>query len=506
MEPMPRRVFLKYAAVATVSGGLAAACSSAPPQAARFITPADPEIAARERALAGSATVVPMALSARPVAVDLGGVVANTWGFASEAVGPEIRLQAGERLRAEVANDLPVGTTIHWHGIAIRNDMDGVPVLTQPPIAPGQTFVYEAVMPDPGTYWYHSHSGLQLDRGLSGPLIIEDPNESLQYDHEWTVFLKDWMDGITGTPDDVLRELSAGMGGMEGMGGESGTAQARPQYMLTDGKSALLGGDAGDVNYPYYLVNGRISTDPPQFTAKPGDRARLRIINAGADTAFRVALGGHELMVTHTDGFPINQLRADALLLGMGERYDALVTLKDGVFPLIASAEGKNARALAIVRTGPGGRPPPDVSVAELDGNVPMAWDMSATEADSLPRRDVVRTLDIRLTGSMSPYTWSIDGVPFDPSSIESNRFGVRGGERVRITWRNDTDMWHPMHLHGHTFQIAESGSRNDTVIVLPKTAMTTYFDADNPGRWAFHCHNSFHQDRGMMGSVSYEV
>ncbi|MFG1784346.1 multicopper oxidase family protein [Rhodococcus oryzae] len=500
MDAVSRRDFLKYAAVATVSGGLAVACSSSPPQP-RFITPSDPEIAARDRALARSATVVPMALSARPVTVDLGGVAANTWAFGTTAVGPEIRMRAGERLRAEVNNDLPVGTTIHWHGIAIRNDMDGVPVLTQPPIAPGQRFVYEAVMPDPGTYWYHSHSGLQLDRGLSGPLVIEDPNEGLRYDHEWTVFLKDWMDGVTGTPDDVYRELSAGMGGMSGMPGMTG-----PQYMLTDGESALLGGDAGDVKYPYYLVNGRIPADPPQFAAKPGDRARLRIVNAGADTAFRVALGGHELTVTHTDGYPIEPVRADAVLLGMGERYDALVTLQDGVFPLVASAEGKNARALAIVRTGPGEPPQADVPVAELDGRLPMAWDMSATEADRLPRRDVARALDIRLTGSMSPYTWSIDGVPFDPSSVESNRFGVRSGERVRISWRNDTDMWHPMHLHGHTFELAESGARKDTVIVLPRTTMATQFDADNPGVWAFHCHNSFHQDSGMMGSVSYEI
>ncbi|MFC7448647.1 multicopper oxidase family protein [Rhodococcus daqingensis] len=504
MDAVSRRAFLKYAAAATVSGSIAVACSS-PPPTQRFITPDDPEIAARDRA-AAAAMVVPMALAARPVTVDLGGVVANTWGFGAAAVGPEIRLTAGDRLRAEVVNDLPVGTTIHWHGIAIRNDMDGVPVLTQEPIAPGQRFVYDAVMPDPGTYWYHSHSGLQLDRGLSGPLIIEDPNESLRYDHEWTVFLKDWVDGVTGTPDDVLRELTAGMPGMSGMNGESGTATARPQYLLTDGTSALLGGDAGDVNYPYYLVNGRIPADPPQFTAKPGDRARLRIVNAGADTAFRVALGGHGLTVTHTDGYPIEPVRADALLLGMGERYDALVTLKDGVFPLVASAEGKNARGLAIVRTGPGEPPPPDVPVTELDGRIPMAWDMSASQAAGLPRRDVARTLDLRLTGEMSRYEWSIDGIPFDPTDVESNRFGVRGGERVRLVWRNDTDMWHPMHLHGHTFQLAESGSRKDTVIVLPKTALATYFDTDNPGVWAFHCHNSFHQDRGMMGSVSYEI
>ena len=125
---------------------------------------------------------------------------------------------------------------------------------------------------------------------------------------------------------------------------------------MSGARSALLGGDAGDVRYPYYLINGRVRGAPRTFAARPGQRARIRFINACADTTFRVALGGHQMTVTHTDGYPVAPVRADALLVGMGERYDVQVTLGDGVFPLTALAEGKNATALALVRTG-GGRP-----------------------------------------------------------------------------------------------------------------------------------------------------
>ena len=131
--------------------------------------------------------------------------------------------------------------------------------------------------------------------------------------------------------------------------------------MLSGARSALLGGDAGDVRYPWYLINGRVRTAPRTFSARPGQRARIRFINAAADTSFRVALGGHQMTVTHTDGYPVAPARADALLIGMGERYDVQVTLGDGVFPLTALAEGKNATALALVRTGAGEPPPPAV-------------------------------------------------------------------------------------------------------------------------------------------------
>ena len=157
--------------------------------------------------------------------------------------------------------------------------------------------------------------------------------------------------------------------------------------MSGSARSALLGGDAGDVRYPWYLINGRVRTAPRTAAARPGQRARIRFINAAADTAFRVALGGHQMTVTHTDGYPVAPVRADALLIGMGERYDVQVTLGDGVFPLTALAEGKNATALALVRTGSGTPPPADVRPAELNGTLAHYGLLHAARSVRLPAR-----------------------------------------------------------------------------------------------------------------------
>src|SRR4029079_8881545 len=165
---------------------------------------------------------------------------------------------------------------------------------------------------------------------------------------------------------DGLRGSSMpGMGGMPGMSGMH-DMDSMPG-MSGMGSSTLLGADSGDVMYPYYLVNGRIPAAPTTFTAKPGQRLRIRIINAGSDTAFRVALAGHSMTVTHTDGYPVLPTEVDALLMGMGERYDVIVTAADGVLPLVAVAQGKNALARALLSTGAGTAPDPGFQPPELN-------------------------------------------------------------------------------------------------------------------------------------------
>lgn len=314
-------------------------------------------------------------------------------------------MTAGDTLALTLANHLPDPTSLHWHGLALRNDMDGVPGLTQRDIAPGADFAYRFAVPHPGTYWFHPHSGVQQDRGLYAPLIVEDPKEPLAYDKEWVVVLDDWVDGVDGsTPDAVLKELSGGMGGgmdhgAHTMSGEKDAEGEGPSRMMMGATSELLGGDAGDVAYPHYLVNGRVPQDPAFFSARPGDRIRLRIINAGGDTAFRVALGGHRMTVTHTDGFPVRHTTGDALLLGMGERYDVLVTAGDGVFPLTALAEGKKESALAVLRTGSGAAPAASVRPKELDGKLVEAGRLAPDPSVALPARAPDRTIRMRLTG-----------------------------------------------------------------------------------------------------------
>jgi FtsP/CotA-like multicopper oxidase with cupredoxin domain len=274
--------------------------------------------------------------------------------------------------------------------------------------------------------------------------------------------------------------------------------------MLMGARSALLGGDAGDVKYPYHLVNGRVPDDPEVLRTKPGKRVRLRLINAGGDTAYRVALGGHRLTLTHTDGFPIRHQEVDAVLIGMGERYDALVTLDDGVFPLVALAEGKNATGMALVRTGSGSAPEPTTRPRELDGEIMTASQLRAADDVRLESRKADQVHRIELTGGMMTYDWAVNGKPFDMDDPTANPIEVREGSRVRLDFVNTTTMWHPMHLHGHTYRLGESGPRKDTAIVLPRTTLSVFFDADNPGQWMLHCHNAYHGEAGMMAMVAY--
>ncbi|MFE9600078.1 multicopper oxidase family protein [Streptomyces hokutonensis] len=539
MNGINRRSIL-LAGAGIVGAGTLAACSNGSDSGDALVSPTASAVTAADMKRKATGRRKQVTLTAAPAMIDLGaGVMPKTWAFDGRTPGKEVRLSAGDTLVAELSNQLPNKTTtsIHWHGIALRNDMDGVPPAVQTAVRAGSTFTYSFIAPDPGTYFFHPHVGVQLDRGLYAPLIVEDPKEPLSYDDEWVVLLDDWVDGVTGTPDEVFTELKQGMGSMSGMG--MGGSSASPsnsddgmgsmggmdmggsaspsastsasggtskKFMLMGATSALLGGDAGDVRYPHHLINGRVATDPDVYTGKPGKKVRLRIINAGSDTAYRVALGGHKLTITHTDGFPVQHQDVDALLVGMGERYDVLVTLDDGVFPLVALAEGKNANGLALVRTGSGSTPKTTVRPKELDGMIMTASQLRAADDVRLKSAKTDVTHQIKLTGGMGKYNWAINGKPFDMKDPEANPILVQEGQRVRLDFVNTTTMWHPMHLHGHTYQLGASGPRKDTAIVLPKKTVSVYFDADNPGQWMLHCHNAYHGEAGMMANVAYQA
>ena len=272
----------------------------------------------------------------------------------------------------------------------------------------------------------------------------------------------------------------------------------------TVGNSDLLGGDAGDIAYPYYLINGRIPSAPKTFDAKPGQRIRIRFINAGSDTAFRVALAGHSMTVTHTDGYPVVPRQVDALLIGMAERYDVVVTAADGVFPLVALAEGKNALARALLSTGKGSPPDPGFQPSELTKLVGTIDMFTATTPVNLGRPDPGLNLPVVLGGNIVHYNWMINGEPYS----KTDPLHVRQGQRPTLTFDNTTMMYHPIHLHGHTFQLIKAdgspGARKDTVIVLPKQQIVAVLVADNPGTWVMHCHNTYHQAAGMQTLLDY--
>ena len=357
------------------------------------------------------------ALTPQPETIDLGGSWRAPWPTAS-IPGPLIRANVGDELAVTVTNRLDhadVGA-LAWHRVAQRHGRRRP--RDRPTSTPARSFTYRFSVPHPGTYWAHPHTGLDADYGLYLPVIVDDPREPGDYDAEWIVVLDDWTDGIGKTPQQIYDDLHGKhMPGMGGMGGMSGV-----------GNSALLGGDAGDISYPYYLVNGRIPSAPTTFTAKPGQRIRIRIINAGSDTAFRVALAGHTMTVTHTDGYPVLPTEVDAVLMGMGERYDVIVTAGDGVFPLVASAEGKNALARALLSTGAG------TSTRSRVSATPSSTGGSAPSTCSPPHRtstwdrpNPMSTCSANLSGGMMHYDWAINGAPYAKNQPLTDQSGTTG-------------------------------------------------------------------------------
>lgn len=471
----------------------------------------------------GTGRTVRARLVARRQEIDLGGTTARTWTY--DRSGEGIRCTAGDELSVEVRNELDEPHSVHWHGLRLRNDMDGVSHLTQPLIEPGGRRTYTFIAPDAGTYWFHSHHGVQRERGLFAPLIIDDPRDPGDHDVEFTVVLDDWTDGAAATPDDILAALKRrGMGKKYTTRPREGVVPPPPATWSYDVPAKLDRAEvperlADEIGYPFYLLNWRLPTAPHTFTAKPGQRAKIRLINAGGATVFRVALGGHRLTATHNDGFPIEPVTVDTVQVGSGERIDLRVTLGDGAFPLVGVAEGKNAQAVGVVRTAGGAAPPADAQPGELAGRLLRLKDLRATEPVRLEggEPDVRHTL--YLTGSMNDYVWRINAETYNAEEpFEGiSPLAVRQGERVRLDLANQTPMYHPMHLHGHTFQLhaddtigAEAGpplrhgARKDTVLVGPGQRVSVDFTADNPGQWLTHCHNAYHLASGMATIVSY--
>ena len=441
-------------------------------------------VAAAESARPTSGRVRSMTRRARPVDLDLGGRTVSTWSYGDSVPGTPLRATAGDRVRVAFANDLPEATSVHWHGLAIRNDMDGVPGVTTPEVDPGGSFDFDFVVPDSGTHWFHPHHGLQLDHGLYAPFIVDDPDEVGDYDLEWIVVLDDWTDGVGPSPAEIYDDLRSGDSGMGGMGGMGGM-------------------DGGDVDYPLYLANGRPTNDPDVLTARPGQRVRLRIINAGADTIFDVSLAEHDLSITHADGYAVEPVSAPAVRLGMGERYDALVTLADGVFPLVAQAVGKSGLARALIRTGAGEVPPENARPPGLDGDPLTANELRAGAGTALSSAEPDSVHDLLLSASRGSYEWTINGRTYD----DVEPLLIREGERGRVRIRNHSMMPHPIHLHGHTFQLGQGGGtgpRKDTVLVPSMAGVDVDLDADNPGQWMIHCHNAYHAEAGMMSRLDY--
>jgi FtsP/CotA-like multicopper oxidase with cupredoxin domain len=408
-------------------------------------------------------------------------------------------------------NQLDTETLIHWHGMTPPSDQDGVPGLSQPPLSPAASYEYDYVMTHPGTNWMHSHHGFQEQQLMAAPLIVRDPAEAGLDEQEVVVLLHDF---TFTDPAEIFSKLTGGMTPMshgdstDAVGGSIGSGGD----MAGMDHSAMGGmADLNDVEFDAYLANDRTLADPEVVRVENGGRVRLRIINGAASTNFHLDLGQLDGSLIAVDGHGVVPITQSRFPLAIAQRLDIRLQLPagEGAYPVLALREGGAERTGIILAAGNA-----TVSAIAPVGSeslpaigMELEKQLQPNEAHAWPENQPVRTHILELTGDMMKYNWSLNGVIFG----QDMPLPVALGERVEINFLNRTGMAHPMHLHGHAFQviaidnIALSGAWRDTVLVPPKGSVIVAFSADNPGHWALHCHNLYHQAAGMMTSVKYE-
>ncbi|WP_458207919.1 multicopper oxidase family protein [Haladaptatus sp. NG-SE-30] len=441
-------------------------------------------------------------LTTAPATVTPEDTSTRNWLYNGSFPGNELRLTEGDVARVDLQNQLPEETTIHWHGVPVSNPMDGVPNVTQKPIQPNSTYSYKFRAEPAGTYFYHSHVGLQLDRGLYAPFIIEEKNSHVDYDREYTLLFDDY---LTQPPE--LPSGSSGGGMMGGMGGGQdgggmGSGQGG-QDGQSGGGGGRGGGMMGDQRPPYegLLINGQLPEQPATFDVTDGERVRLRFINASSATAFRVGAAGHQLTISHTDGRPVEPVKVDSFVFGAGERYDAILEATNpGTWEIQGRAVDGNERPASAVIQYKGQKGSQSPEQPDFGGRTLRYGDLRAKNLPSNLNGSPDRTFDLTLSrGRGQSYKWLIDGQAYP----EADPLQIQKGDHVRVRLSNRSPVLHPMHLHGHFFRVGDA--MKDTVIVPGHMGSVTFdFFADNPGDWLFHCHNLYHLDSGMARVVRY--
>lgn len=495
---------------------------------------------------------------------------------------PLIRLREGNTVRIAVTNRLKEQTSIHWHGLLVPFHMDGVPGVSFPGIDPGETFVYEFPLTHPGTYWYHSHSGMQEAVGLFGPIIIDPADaDPIAADREHVIVLSDFS---TMHPHEQLRRLKVSSGYFNRQRQTvAGLLSGKDQSLRERLEWAAMRMDPTDISdvtgatYSF-LINGHGNAENWTGLFRPGERVRLRIVNAGAMTNFNFRIPGLAMTVVSADGNLVRPVEVDEIQIAIAETYDIIVMpTQDRAYAIVGEALDRSGQVRAtlapregMVATAPPVRERPRLTMRD------MGMDMSGNDAGEAPVLDLSkpaevaashsmsmrdpsvapgvkmgpgvaslapmpvgrladrptgletvdhrvltyadlrslapnpdprtpsRQIDVHLTANMERYMWSIDG---ETISDGARPIPFRQGERVRVNLINDTMMPHPIHLHGHFFELVTGAPgnrpRKHTVNVLPGGRVSFDLTADAPGDWAFHCHMLHHMHAGMMRIVT---
>ena len=443
-------------------------------------------------------------LAAKSAAVNLTGhgyPDTAVWAYEGTVPGPELRVRRGQPVRITVVNKLGEDTTVHWHGIRLPNAMDGVPGLTQKPIRPGESFVYEFTPPDAGTFWYHPHADTlqQLGRGLAGALIVEELEPVPGIDRDLLWLIEDWR------LDDKGR-IAGGFGSR-----------------MEAGMSGRIGNTV--------TINGRV---PSSVLVKAGERVRLRIVNAALARIVGLRFDGHNPAVVAYDGQPCEAHSPEGgrVVLGPAMRADLVIDMTGTPgqsyrviddyyqdlaykFADLAYESGQQVRQRssdqpATLPANP--LPEPDLAAAErheiaLQGGMMGGMGMMSG-AGMMGRGGMMSGMGMM---GHDGATWAMNGMAMtgDGQLNMPPLFAIRRGKSCILALRNETAWWHPMHLHGHSFRvISRNGQPNprrewrDTVLVPPRESADLAFVADHPGDWMFHCHVTDHQQAGMMGVI----
>jgi CopA family copper-resistance protein len=579
MSGRTRRQFLRQAGLA--SGGLAL------PWMPAWAQPVSAGIAAPLPVLAGPE--VELTVAHRMMTVN--GRPSHAIAINGTVPAPLIRLREGQNARLKVINRLDEDTSIHWHGLLLPFQMDGVPGISFPGIPARSTFTYEFPVIQAGTYWYHSHSGLQEQMGHYGPLVIDPAGEDpIASDREHVIVLSDHSPLH---PHAIFRRLKL-QGGYFNfqkqtlgslLAGRDQPAGERAQW----GAMRMDPTDISDVTGSTYtyLVNGYGPRDNWTALFAPGERVRLRFVNASAMTIFNVRIPGLKLTVVQADGLDVRPVTVDEFQIAVAETYDVIVEPAEArAYTLVAEASDRSGmgRATLAPRAGMVAEVPPlrrrplttmkDMGMGGMDHAMPAggghgahgaghdashggghgsggAMDHAMRDFANAPEvartptvqsiapmpvdrtgeppqglgdvghrvlvyRDLVaasrnpdvrapsRQMRIHLTGNMERYMWAFDGVKLNEVKAP---IPFRAGERVRVTLVNDTMMAHPIHLHGHFFELVtghgDHAPRKHTVNVAPGGTVTFDLTADAVGDWAFHCHLLYHMHAGMMQVVT---
>ena len=440
--------------------------------------------------------------------------------------GPLIRLREGQNVKLVVRNTLDEDTSVHWHGMLLPFHMDGVPGVSYPGIGPGESFTYEFPMKQHGTYWYHSHTGHQEQRGVYGAIVIEPKTSAVTADHDQVVILSDWTDE---NPAEVQRTLLRGSEWYSyrkrTMQSLLGAYRAGKLGDYFDREKALVPPmDLSDVAYDAFLMNGLRRLKLP---GKPGETVRVRLINAGAASYFYLDAANGPLKVVSADGQDVQPFDQKRLLMGPAETYDILVKVPaDGTWELRATAQDGSGSVSAWIGEGSpheAAPPPPpglygmnayltsildqlDPEPGAKESDRPLSPYSKMRAAKPHPVASSHRELTLKLTGDMIRYEWTFDGI--DPHEAEAIK--VKEGETIRVRLVNNTMMHHPIHFHGHFFRLVNEEDKDaatsplkHTVDVPPMSVRTIEFTAnEGQGDWLIHCHLLYHHITGMIRTI----